>query len=112
MNTTAELEPLAIQLENRSPSNARRVNSEPLRQIEQAVAAEAPARREINDAVQKARLAGFSWALIGHALGVSRQSAHETFGPTKRSPSKKGVRSSEVATKKVAKVAAKKAPVK
>ena len=39
--------------------------------------AAAQARRAV---VTEARLAGYTWAEIGDALGTSRQAAHERFG--------------------------------
>jgi hypothetical protein len=38
------------------------------------------AESELDAAVTNARAAGLSWAQIGAALGVSRQSAHERWG--------------------------------
>lgn len=35
----------------------------------------------ISGLVSEARSAGYSWSRIGIALGVSRQSAHERYGP-------------------------------
>jgi hypothetical protein len=37
--------------------------------------------REIWDQVQQLRTDGHSWAVIGDCLGISRQAAHERFGP-------------------------------
>lgn len=34
---------------------------------------------ELQAAVQRAREEGCTWELIGHALGVSKQAAHERF---------------------------------
>lgn len=39
-------------------------------------------RAETDRAVASARAHGMSWAAIGGALGISRQSAHERFGGT------------------------------
>ena len=35
----------------------------------------------LDQAVADARSAGASWAAIGEVLGMSKQSAHERFGP-------------------------------
>ena len=42
------------------------------------------ARRELDAAVAAAREAGDSWAVIGTALGVSRQAAFQRFGASER----------------------------
>ena len=38
------------------------------------------ARAELDSAVQEARANGDSWAIIGTALGISKQAAQERFG--------------------------------
>ncbi|WP_041811386.1 hypothetical protein [Rhodococcus jostii] len=40
------------------------------------------------DAVAHALSAGWTWADIGHALGVSGQAAHKRFGPGRSSAKK------------------------
>ncbi|HEY3006052.1 MAG TPA: hypothetical protein VGJ44_27135 [Kribbellaceae bacterium] len=45
-----------------------------------AAHAAAVARRDLDQAVEAARAAGASWADIGQAAGMSRQSAHERWG--------------------------------
>jgi len=59
---------------------ARAEDDDPL----QALAANAELRREVErwEAVQvrRARARGASWALIAHALGVSRQAVHKKHG--------------------------------
>lgn len=40
----------------------------------------AAAKQELAQAVDQARKAGDSWAIIGAALGVSRQAAQQRFG--------------------------------
>lgn len=42
------------------------------------------AEAELADAVAAAREAGDSWTVIGAALDVSRQAAHERFAPAQR----------------------------
>jgi hypothetical protein len=37
------------------------------------------AKADLRDAVQDARAAGATWAEVGRALGVKRQTAHERF---------------------------------
>lgn len=39
------------------------------------------ARRRLDQAVREARVGGASWADIGRAAGMTRQSAHERWGP-------------------------------
>ncbi len=51
-----------------------------LRRISAAAAALADADQELNAAVAAARAAGDTWAMIGIALGVSRQAAYQRFG--------------------------------
>lgn len=36
--------------------------------------------REMDEAVKDARQSGASWAVIGNALGITRQAAHERYG--------------------------------
>lgn len=47
--------------------------------IREAAVRRAQADRELEEAVRSAQSAGASWAKIGEALGISRQSAHERF---------------------------------
>ena len=51
-----------------------------LRAIATAVNELAAADRRVREAVEVARMNGRSWARIGIALGVTRQSAHERYG--------------------------------
>ncbi len=50
-----------------------------LRRIGDAVGSVAKDERELTEAVVAARACGRSWAMIGLALGVSRQAAHDRF---------------------------------
>jgi hypothetical protein len=58
---------------------ARAADDDPL----EALAALAAARRELEAlealAVRRARVRSASWASIAHAMGVSRQAAHQRF---------------------------------
>lgn len=56
-----------------------------LARVAQAHRAAAEAQRDLHLAVEEARVAGHSWAAIGHALGVTRQAAFKRFG-TPRDP--------------------------
>jgi len=51
-----------------------------LEQIRDAAGHADQSQARLHDAVAAARAAGISWALIGTALGVSRQAAHKRFG--------------------------------
>lgn len=53
-----------------------------MRRIAAAVKAGAEAEAELTAAIQAARAAGDSWAMIGTAMGVSRQAAFQRFGKT------------------------------
>jgi hypothetical protein len=48
--------------------------------VRTAAVAVREATQRLTDAVQRARDAGASWAVIGTAAGISRQSAHERWG--------------------------------
>ena len=50
-----------------------------LRALEFAVFALEKERRSVDDLVYEAREDGASWELIGKALGISRQAAHEKY---------------------------------
>ncbi len=54
------------------------------RSIRRALAAVADAARTVDLEVAAARAAGLSWADIGAAAGITRQAAHDRWGPTSR----------------------------
>jgi hypothetical protein len=56
-------------------------SGDPLREIAAGVIARRRADEGIARAVGNARDAGVSWAEIGRVLGVSKQAAHERYGP-------------------------------
>lgn len=60
------------------PANAR--DGRHMRRIAAAAAALDAAETELTAAVTAAREAGDSWAMIGTALGISRQGAYQRFG--------------------------------
>jgi hypothetical protein len=62
------------------PADAR--DASHMRRIIAANEALNAAQTELRDAVNAAREAGDSWAIIGLALGVSRQAAQQRFSPT------------------------------
>jgi hypothetical protein len=51
-----------------------------MRRIAAAAEALAAADAALTDAVAAARAAGDTWAMIGTALGISRQAAYQRFG--------------------------------
>ncbi|MGV0159876.1 hypothetical protein ACRU3B_10610 [Mycobacterium colombiense] len=61
-----------------NPADAR--DAAHFRRIRAAVKATADAEGELRAAVAAARDAGDSWAMIGAALGTSRQGAYRRFG--------------------------------
>ena len=65
-----------------SPSDLERV--EALRRARQALSAAQRLRNEAAVHVARARLLGATWADVGNALGVTRQTAHERFGASAR----------------------------
>lgn len=50
--------------------------------IEDAKATLTQRLQDLDDAVARARKAGFSWGRIGIALGVTRQATQQRFGKT------------------------------
>lgn len=57
------------------------VPEEHARSIRRALAAVADAARTVDLEVAAARAAGLSWADIGKAAGITRQAAHDRWGP-------------------------------
>lgn len=53
----------------------------PLRHVAEAFQQTVTAEAELAQAVAAARNAGYSWAQIGAVLGISKQSAHQRYGP-------------------------------
>jgi hypothetical protein len=62
----------------RNPADAR--DAAHLRRIIAAAEALKGAEEELRAAVDAARAAGDTWAVIGLALGISRQAAYQRFG--------------------------------
>lgn len=52
--------------------------------VEEAAAAHGEASEQLDQAVARARDYGASWADIGRAVGITRQSAHERWGEPKK----------------------------
>ena len=63
---------------NVDPSDAR--DARHMRRISGAATAVTAAQKELRAAVAAAREAGDTWAMIGVALGTSRQAAYQRFG--------------------------------
>ncbi|OHU51478.1 hypothetical protein BKG82_23055 [Mycobacteroides chelonae] len=66
------------------PADAR--DARHMRRIIAAVKGLETASGELDAAVSAAREAGDTWAVIGVALGVSRQAAYQRFGRSEASP--------------------------
>ncbi len=60
------------------------IPGEHARSIRRALAAVTDAARTVDLEVAAARAAGLSWADIGAAAGITRQAAHDRWGPTSR----------------------------
>ncbi|MDV7192608.1 hypothetical protein [Mycolicibacterium fortuitum] len=60
------------------PADAR--DARHMRRIAAAATALTNAEAELNTAVAEARKAGDTWAMVGTALGISRQAAYQRFG--------------------------------
>ncbi len=67
-------------LDNLDVDPAKARDGRHMRRIAAAANAFAAAETELNDAVAEARAAGDTWAMIGTALGISRQGAYQRFG--------------------------------
>lgn len=61
-----------------NPNDAR--DARHMRHIIAANEAATAAQAELRAAVQQARDAGDTWAMIGTALGITRQAAYQRFG--------------------------------
>lgn len=82
--TTAELEQAALEaraaLDNLDLSADPTEDASDLRRIGRALEARVSQEHELERAVLAARANGRSWAMIGLAMGVSRQAARDRFG--------------------------------
>ncbi|WP_083459296.1 hypothetical protein [Jiangella muralis] len=67
-------------LDGLDPATTPAEDTADLKAVAEAADEVAVAERRVRAAVQAARANGRSWARIGLALGVSRQSAHERYG--------------------------------
>jgi hypothetical protein len=63
-----------------SPATHPALDGEPWRRIISARRALVLADAELDAAVEAAREAGYSWAVIGAALDITRQAAYQRFG--------------------------------
>lgn len=66
-------------LDNLDPATTAAYDAAPHRQILAARQALGDAEDSLRKAVTDARAAGYSWAMIGASLGVSRQAAQQRF---------------------------------
>jgi hypothetical protein len=82
--TTTQLDEAAARaeewLEQLDPGQGGAKDARPLRKVHEAFRAVVADERVLAQAVQDARDAGFSWAAIGNALGISRQAALQRYG--------------------------------
>ena len=63
-----------------SPDTHPGLDGEPWRRILAAREGVTAAENELHNAVDAARAAGYSWTVIGAALGTTRQAAFQRFG--------------------------------
>lgn len=123
MTQTTENELATVEdwLDNLDPATAPARDGQNMRRISAALEAMHAAEQDLVEAVQQARQAGDSWAMIGTALGTSRQAAYQRFGaggnvvdirrePTTKATPARAAASKATPAKKTA--AAKKAPAK
>jgi hypothetical protein len=71
-------------LDQLDPVTTRVYDATPHRQIIAASKALADAEDGLRKAVADARAAGYSWAMVGASLGISRQAAQQRFGQEHR----------------------------
>lgn len=83
-------EALAARFEQAEPSPAGGKDAAPLHAVRNAFTAVGAADRALVGAVVEARSAGFSWALIGSMMGVSRDAARQRFAHLVESPRRAG----------------------
>jgi hypothetical protein len=67
-------------LDNLEPNPADARDGRYMRRISAATEALEAAHTELHAAVHAARAAGDTWAMIGTALGITRQAAFQRFG--------------------------------
>ena len=80
----AHADELARRFENYEPREDDKRDPAPLHALRSAVQTAAEAERTIVEAVEAARAAGYSWALIGSQLGTSGEAARQKFGQPAR----------------------------
>ncbi|MPZ61140.1 MAG: hypothetical protein GEU93_07560 [Propionibacteriales bacterium] len=73
-------EEIAERLAKRDPADTEWRDGAPLRRIGEAFRRSVDAERELADAVDAARVKGYSWAAIAAVLGVSKQTAQHRYG--------------------------------
>ena len=71
---------LAKRFEDYEPRAEDEREPDALSELRRAVTARSDAERSIRDAVDRARQAGLSWALIGSAIGTSGEAARQRYG--------------------------------
>ncbi len=84
----AHADELATRFEDYEPREGDKRDPAPLHALRSAVQTVAVGEIRIGDAVQDARAAGYSWALIGAQLGTSGEAARQKYGrPARTQPS-------------------------
>jgi hypothetical protein len=79
-----QAEELAARFEGHEPNPASMRDATALRKVRKAFLARAEVERRVNEAVEKARSEGHSWASIGAMLGTSGEAARQKYGLSAR----------------------------
>ena len=78
--TSSSTPKLAKRFEDYEPRAEDEREPDALSELRRAVTSRSDAERSIRDAVDRARQAGLSWALIGSAIGTSGEAARQRYG--------------------------------
>jgi hypothetical protein len=79
LDKLAHAEEISDRLANREPGTVNWQSAEPTLRVAEAFRELVEAETKVNRAIMSAREAGASWTAIGHALGVSKQTAMQRF---------------------------------
>jgi DNA-binding XRE family transcriptional regulator len=69
-----------VEIEHTQSLVAALDDADPLRALRAAAALQADANQRTEILVRRARNAGYTWAEVAAALGVSRQAVHKRYG--------------------------------
>jgi hypothetical protein len=75
-----QAEVLAARFEGHEPDHGSLRDATALRAVRKAFLARAASERRVNEAVEKARAEGHSWASIGAMVGTSGEAARQKYG--------------------------------